>query len=163
MTEKKSPLADISRLDALLHEGLKRIAAAQTDLPDAQDPITEALHLSEEQAMASLAAVERGQAAVAAIRNANEQFIDEPLAVITESFSQILASQQAQDLTGQRLKKALTLLRAVEQQLAETISEMQVAYGDDMPKAQAASETRREDAKTFNQAEVDDLLAELGL
>ncbi len=163
MTEKsKSPLQEISQLDALLREGLNRIVAAQTDLPGAKDPISEALQLSEAQTMETLAAVERGMDTVAAIRRADGQFIDQALDEISECFGRIQASQQAQDLTGQRLKKALTLLRAVEERLTETIAELRTAYGEDAgtrPQAQ----TQQAESKSFNQDEVDALLSELGL
>lgn len=157
-----SSLADISQLEALLREGIKRIAAAQTDLPGAQDPLTEALQMSEEQTMAALEAIERGQEAVAQIRQTNGAFIDTQLAIIEDSFSRIMASQQAQDLSGQRLKKAITLLRAVDERLSDTLSELQSASGIEAP-AEGDGKSAAKDGKTYAQADVDDLLAELGL
>ncbi|WP_308389844.1 protein phosphatase CheZ [Acidithiobacillus sp. AMEEHan] len=153
-------LRQLNEADLLLREGLRRIAAVQSDLPDAQNPIEEALRLSEEQTMATLAAVERGQIAVSEILGAHRQYIDQPLAVIQEAFAEILASQQAQDLAGQRLKKALNLIQAVESRISAVLAEVGV------PEAEAGhpdDPSVAEAGQTFQQADVDALLAELGL
>lgn len=55
----------LSEAELLLREGLKRIAnTAEENLSGAQNPLEEALRLTEEQTMATLAAVERAQDAV---------------------------------------------------------------------------------------------------
>ncbi len=65
--------------DLLLNEGLKRIAGARKDLPDACNPIEEALALSETQTMNTLEALDRAQAAVLRIEQTQAGFIDAEL------------------------------------------------------------------------------------
>lgn len=110
--------------------------------------------------MTTLAAVERGQAALSEIQRAHRQYIDRPLSIIGEAFSEILESQQAQDLAGQRLKKAITLLQAVDSRIAKVMEELRPTLGLESasaPDVSAAAE------QTFQQADVDALLAELGI
>ena len=153
-------LQQLSEAEALLREGLRRIADVQSDFPSAKNPLEEALRLSEEQAMTTLAAVERGQAAVSEIQRAHRQYIDQPLSIIGEAFSEILESQQAQDLAGQRLKKAITLLQVVESRITKVLEDLRPTLDLDnasSPEASAVAE------QTFQQADVDALLAELGI
>ncbi len=162
MTDTVKKPSDPARLlgeaDLLLREGLKRIASAQSDLPDAQSPLEEALRLTEEQAMATIAAVERAQEAVQEIRRANGTFIDGHLDHIDTALGTILASQQGQDLAGQRLKKAITLLRAVEDRIRLTLDEL----GLEGAQAACAAAPCAAD-EHINQDDVDALLAELGI
>ncbi|MGK9451323.1 hypothetical protein ACSSZE_08715 [Acidithiobacillus caldus] len=144
--------------ERLLREGMKRIAQVQTDLPTAQSPLEEALRLTEEQAMTTLAGVERAQEALADIRNADGVFIDGYLDRIDQALGTILASQQGQDLAGQRLKKAFTLLGAVEEGICRTVKDLGI---DSLP---AENIPASADAITsFGQNDVDALLAELGI
>lgn len=153
-------LQQLREAEVLLREGLRRIADVQSDFPSAQNPLEEVLRLSEGQAMTTLAAVERGQAALSEIQRAHRQYIDRPLSIIGEAFSEILESQQAQDLAGQRLKKAITLLQAVDSRIAKVMEELRPTLGLESasaPDVSAAAE------QTFQQADVDALLAELGI
>ncbi len=162
MTDTVKKPSDPARLlgeaELLLREGLKRIASAQSDLPDAQSPLEEALRLTEEQAMATIAAVERAQEAVQEIRRANGTFIDGPLDHIDSALGTILASQQGQDLAGQRLKKAIALLHAVENRIRLTLDEL----GLEGAEAACATAPCTADER-INQDDVDALLAELGI
>ncbi len=153
------PSTDSTRLlgeaDLLLREGLKRIASAKEDLPSAQSPLEEALQLTEAQTMATIAAVERAQETIQEIRTANGIFIDGHLDQLEGFLRTILECQQGQDLAGQRLKKAITLLRAVEERIAQVLQETGMgASSPDQPAVPSA---------TINQDEVDALLAELGI
>ncbi|PKY11223.1 hypothetical protein B1757_05390 [Acidithiobacillus marinus] len=149
----------LGEAELLLREGLKRIAnTAEEKLSGAQNPLEEALRLTEEQTMATLAAVERAQDAVADIRNAHNSFIDEPLKQIESALLVILASQQGQDLAGQRLKKAIALLQAVEERIRLTLAET----GLDTSK-HPTPEVSTDSNPSINQDEVDSLLAELGI
>ncbi|AIA55752.1 hypothetical protein [Acidithiobacillus caldus] len=144
--------------ERLLREGMKRIAQVQSDLPTAQSPLEEALRLTEEQAMTTLSGVERAQEALADIRNADGVFIDGYLDRIDQALGTILASQQGQDLAGQRLKKAITLLGAVEERICRTVKDLGI---DSLP---AENIPASADAMTsFGQNDVDALLAELGI
>ncbi|WP_312262706.1 protein phosphatase CheZ [Candidatus Igneacidithiobacillus taiwanensis] len=146
----------LNEIDLLLREGLRRIAqTAETDLQGAQDPLEEALRLTEEQTMATLAAAELAQSAVQEIRAAHDTFIDAQLAQIEQALSRIVASQQGQDLAGQRLKKAITLLRAVESRISQTLTEIGLEGGAQMTMPAAGPD--------IDQGEVDALLAELGI
>ncbi|MBU2760451.1 protein phosphatase CheZ [Acidithiobacillus sulfurivorans] len=151
----------LSEAELLLREGLKRIAnTAEENLSGAQNPLEEALRLTEEQTMATLAAVERAQDAVSIIRNAHNSYIDEPLKHIESALLVILASQQGQDLAGQRLKKAITLLQAVEERIRLTLTEAGMESASNIAEENAAT---AEANPSINQEEVDSLLAELGI
>lgn len=117
-------LHKLTEADALLHEGVRRIMAASGDLPEASHPLEEALRLTETQAMATLEAVENGFTEIAAIRATHGGFIDERLDRLEQQFHTILASQQGQDLAGQRLKKTIHLLQAVEQRIRAAVEQL---------------------------------------
>lgn len=151
----------LSEAELLLREGLKRIAnTAEENLSGAQNPLEEALRLTEEQTMATLAAVERAQDAVTIIRNTHNSYIDKPLKDIENALLVILASQQGQDLAGQRLKKAITLLQAVEERIRLTLTEAGMESASNIAEENAAT---AEANPSINQEEVDSLLAELGI
>ena len=117
-------LHKLTEADALLHEGVRRIMAASSDLPEASHPLEEALRLTETQAMSTLEAVENGFTEIAAIRATHGGFIDERLDRLEQQFHTILASQQGQDLAGQRLKKTIHLLQAVEQRIRAAVEQL---------------------------------------
>ncbi|MFA5730506.1 MAG: protein phosphatase CheZ [Acidithiobacillus sp.] len=151
----------LSEAELLLREGLKRIAnTAEENLSGAQNPLEEALRLTEEQTMVTLSAVERAQDAVNDIRSAHNRFIDESLHHIDDALLTILTSQQGQDLAGQRLKKAITLLQAVEERIRLTLAEIGMQANPDY--ALQADNVADSDP-SVNQDEVDALLAELGI
>jgi len=168
----------LAEADLLLNEGLRRIAGAGDDLPDACNPIEEALALSETQTMNTLEALESAQAAIRRIESIQQGFIDEEILQIKASMATILNSQQGQDLAGQRLKKALRLLHAVDDRISEALTNLQDAMGvarldavdtasapeksvfahTDAPALEAAIHGQR-----VEQDDVDALLAELGI
>lgn len=143
--------------DALLTEGVQRIMHASSDLPGVSHPLQEALHLTEQQAMATLEAVEAAQAELAAIRATNGDFIDTRLDRLGTHLQSIFTSQQGQDLAGQRLKKTITLLQAVEQRIQESLAQLGYVQGTEPVPEGTFSGTR------MDQNNVDDLLAELGI
>ncbi len=151
-----SAVLNLREADALLTEGVQRIMRASSDLPGASHPLQEALRLSEQQAMATLEAVEAAQSEVAAIRATDGGFIDQRLRRLDDHLQTILTSQQAQDLAGQRLKKTITLLQAVEQRIQEALQHLGcVADGSAVPADDVG--------QGLDQNNVDDLLAQLGI
>ncbi|NNM63070.1 MAG: chemotaxis protein CheZ [Burkholderiales bacterium] len=160
VAQQAPPSAAVNNLreaDALLTEGVQRIMHASHDLPGASHPLQEALALSEQQAMATLEAVEAAQSEVAAIRATNGDFIDTRLNLLDAHLQAILTSQQGQDLAGQRLKKTISLLQAVEQRIQDALLQLGYLQGD----ATAADDTFC--GQRMDQSNVDDLLAELGI
>lgn len=164
----------LTEADALLQAGVRRIMAASSDLPEASGPLEEALRLTETQAMATLEAVENGFAEVAAIRATQGGFIDAHLDRIEQQFHTILASQQGQDLAGQRLKKTIYLLQAVEQRIRAAVDQL----GPQLEPAAAHTETPAAEqhassaplngvptyaGPAFAQDDVDALLRDLGI
>jgi chemotaxis protein CheZ len=164
--------------DLLLNEGLKRIAGAGKDLPDACNPIEEALALSETQTMNTLEALDMAQAAIRRIEKTQRGFIDEDISQIKAAMATILNSQQGQDLAGQRLKKALRLLQAVNDRITQAILILQDNLGvprpelEAEPPAQEGTTVAHTDAQALDAAihehhveqdAVDALLAELGI
>ena len=153
-----APEHSLNEIELLLREGLRRIAStAEEDLVGAKDPLEEALRLTEEQTMATLAAVEVAQGALSDIRSAHHTFIDPELAQIEQALQRIVASQQGQDLAGQRLKKAITLLRAVENRIRQTLAEM------GLERQPSDVEENGMSNPDIDQDGVDALLAELGI
>ena len=156
--QPQAAMQNLREADALLTEGVQRIMGVASELPGASHPLKEALALSEQQAMATLEAVEAAQADVAEIRATNGGFIDMRLDHLDAQLQAILTSQQGQDLAGQRLKKTITLLQAVEQRIQDALT--QLGFVAD------AKQESGEDTFTgsrLDQGTVDDLLAELGI
>lgn len=156
----QSALHSLTEADALLHEGVRRIMAASSDLPHASHPLEEALQLTETQAMATLEAAEIGLAEVAAIRETRAGFIDAHLDRIEQQFHTILASQQGQDLAGQRLKKTIHLLQAVEQRIRSAVEQL----SPQLAASGAGAAAQPDDAgPSYAQEDVDALLRDLGI
>lgn len=153
-----SAFHNLREADVLLTEGVQRIMHASSDLPGVSHPLQEALALSEQQAMATLEAVEGAQNEVAAIRATNGGFIDSRLDRLDAYLQTILTSQQSQDLAGQRLKKTITLLQAVEQRIQEALEQLGHARGTTQ-----ALEDDTFSGERMDQSNVDDLLAQLGI
>lgn len=168
---KSEGLQLLVEADLLLHEGLKRIAGAGKDLlPGAYNPIEEALTLSETQTLCTLEAVDNAQAAIHRIEHTQQGFIDGDIATIKSALSRILNSQQGQDLAGQRLKKALRLLQAVDNRISLALRQLQESLGitqlkaeEDPVTAGRAQATQTDAGQSIGQDEVDALLAELGI
>jgi chemotaxis protein CheZ len=151
-----SAVLNLREADALLSEGVRRIMHASSDLPGASHPLQEALRLSEQQAMATLEAVEAAQSEVAAIRATDGGFIDSRLQRLDDHLQSILTSQQAQDLAGQRLKKTIALLQAVEQRIQDALQHLGCVGSE-------VSATVADDGQRLDQNTVDDLLSQLGI
>lgn len=180
-TEESSTKPDGLRLlveaDLLLNEGLKRIAGAGRDLPDACNPIEEALALSEVQTLSTLEALDTAQAAIHRIEQTQKGFIDGDISDIKAALATILNSQQGQDLAGQRLKKALRLLQAVNDRISQAILTLRDSLGIPQHEEEILVEgedttVARTDATALEevihgqhveQDDVDALLAELGI
>ncbi len=157
----RDALHSLTEADALLHEGVRRIMAASSDLPAASHPLEEALRLTETQAMATLEAVENSFSELAAIRATHAGFIDDRLDRLESQLHIILASQQGQDLAGQRLKKTISLLQAVEQRIRSAVAQLQPQINADAP--QPVAVTQSDADPTFGQDDVDALLRDLGI
>ncbi len=147
--------------NALLTEGLGRIMGLASELPEASHPLKEALELSEQQAMTTLEAVESAQGELERIRRVATGFIHAELSAIERHLQTILTSQQGQDLAGQRLKKAIALLQAVEERVQDALIHLGAAQVPlNAPTTQGGDMFK---GARLDQGTVDDLLAELGL
>ena len=157
-------LHNLREADALLTQGVQRILHASSDLPGASHPLQEVLRLSEQQAMMTLEAVEAAQAELQAIRDTNGGFIDQRLQRLDGHLQTILTTQQGQDLAGQRLKKTIALLQAVESRIQEALAQLRTAgfEAEEVP-AEADAPTDTFGAGRLDQDNVDDLLAQLGI
>ena len=122
--------------------------------------------------MSTLEAVENGFTEIAAIRATHGGFIDERLDRLEQQFHIILASQQGQDLAGQRLKKTIHLLQAVEQRIRAAVEQLgphlQPAATPEAPTPAADSAAPLNGVPTyagpsFAQDDVDALLRDLGI
>lgn len=159
LLETPAALRKLREADALLAEGVQRIMGVATDLPGTSQPLQEALRLSEEQAMVTMDAAESAQRQIQAIEETALAggFIDGQLGAIKNNLQTILTSQQGQDLAGQRLKKTITLLQAVETRIQEALEQLGCLQ-DQSARAQDTFTGQR-----LDQANVDDLLAQLGI
>ncbi len=156
-------LHNLREADALLTQGVQRILHASSDLPGATHPLQEVLHLSEQQAMLTLEAVEAAQAELQSIHAANGGFIDQRLQRLEGHLQTILTTQQGQDLAGQRLKRTIALLQAVESRIQEALAQL---AGAGFQRAAPLEAPVRDDtfgAGRLDQGNVDDLLSELGI
>ncbi|MDE2479895.1 MAG: protein phosphatase CheZ, partial [Betaproteobacteria bacterium] len=118
----------------------------------------------------TLEAVEAAQAELQAIRDTNGGFIDQRLQRLEGHLQTILTTQQGQDLTGQRLKKTISLLQAVESRIQEALGKLGPVAAGEQPALvelhavlppEALSDTFGADR--LDQDNVDDLLSQLGL
>ena len=150
-----SAVLSLRQAQSLLQSGLQRIKHASGDLPQARAPLHEALQIGELQAMRTLDALEGAQRELGVIRAGDGEPIGGALQRIDAHLQDILTSQQAQDLAGQRLQKTIALLGAVQARIDDALRQL------GMPEPPAAAATDR-DAR-LPQADVDDLLAGLGL
>lgn len=151
-------MQSLREADALLNEGVQRIMSASSDLPGVSHPLQEVLELSERQAMATLEAVEAALGEVAAIRDTDGGFIDQRLQRLEHQLQVILTSQQSQDLAGQRLKKTIALLQAVEHRIQEALGQLGFVASQGADQAEDTFTGQR-----LDQGNVDALLAELGI
>ncbi len=156
---QEDALRQLQEAEAMLREGVRRIMSASSDLPTASHPLEEALRLTEKQAMATLEAVEGAFVELEAIRATRGGFIDGHLDVLESQLHMILASQQGQDLAGQRLKKAISLLQAVEDRIGGALGEL----GIDVELPLASACVLEDDGGPIGQDDVDALLKELGI
>ena len=154
-------LHNLREADALLTQGVQRILHASSDLPGASHPLQEVLHLSEQQAMLTLEAVEAAQAELQAIRGTDGGFIDQRLQRLESHLQTILTTQQGQDLAGQRLKKTIALLQAVESRVQEALTQLGYAAPGVEAEAQLTDDTFG--SGRLDQDNVDDLLSQLGI
>ncbi len=156
-------LLNLREADALLTQGVQRILSASSDLPGASHPLQEVLRLSEQQAMHTLEAVEAAQGEVQAIRATNGGFIDQRLQRLELHLQAILTAQQGQDLTGQRLKKTIALLQAVESRIQEALVQLgQAGFSPGQPSSEPAPDDTFGSGR-MDQDNVDDLLSQLGI
>ena len=81
-----------------------------------------------------------------------------PLSRIESALHTILASQQAQDLAGQRLKKAIILLSAAEERIRKILDETGIAREE-----RGTAKPSGIPDSPIEQDELDDLLASLGI
>ena len=154
---------NLREADALLTQGVQRILHASSDLPGATHPLQEVLHLSEQQAMLTLEAVEAAQAELQAIRGTNGGFIDQRLQRLEIHLQTILTTQQGQDLAGQRLKKTIALLQAVESRIQEALAQLAGAGFERSALLAAPASDDTFGSGRLDQGNVDDLLSELGI
>ncbi len=154
-------LRRLREADALLTEGVRRISGVAVDIHGASAPLEEALRMGEAQAMTTLDAAEAAQRELQAIETAARRggYIDAALNTIEQRLQCIVDGQQAQDLAGQRLKKTIALLQAVEQRIHEALRDLGC-----VPAGQhAAAPTAGAAAGGLDQGAVDALFAELGI
>ena len=158
--ESSIALHKLREADALLAEGVHRIMGVASQIPGATQPLLEVLRMSEQQAMSTMEAVESGLRWLQQIEDTarNGGYIDDKLHGLRADLRSILTSQQAQDLAGQRLKKTIALLQAVELRVQEAMHGLGTTHAEPKQADAATPDTAR-----LQQCDVDDLLSSLGI
>lgn len=169
-TEEASGQAmhSLCEADALLTQGVSRILHASSDLPGATHPLHEVLRLSEQQAMRTLEAVDAAQKEIQAFEVADGDSVIHRLCCIEFHLHAIRSAQQSQDLAGQRLKRTIALLQAVESRIQDALAQLRFALPSLGPSSAYTGTSIDANADTFgadrlDQGDVDDLLSHLGI
>jgi len=158
-------------------EDAELLMQTKHDLPDVSERLEYVIKTTEEASNETLDAAENAIALIQTIQEkltANEN-IQEDLSKVSSELNQIMSAQSFQDLTGQVLKRIMTLVSSLENSLVGLIEQSGLSYeaipersetdkkAAEMkgigPNVTAAS---KKEAAT-SQEDVDDLLGDLGL
>ena len=118
-------LRHLQQVDALLARTLRGLLHASSELPQACHPLCELLDLSELQALRTLEAVDAAQTELRELRDSADWKgrDDAGLQRLEQHLQSIRSAQQSQDLAGQRLKRTLAILQAVESRMREALAQ----------------------------------------
>ncbi len=118
-------LRQLQQADALLARTLRGLLHASSELPQACHPLRELLDLSELQALRTLDAVDAAQAELQELRDSADWKgrDDAGLQRLEAHLQTIRSAQQSQDLAGQRLKRTIAILQAVEPRIREALAQ----------------------------------------
>jgi chemotaxis protein CheZ len=154
------------RSNGLTLEALGAIQVAANELPDACERLLYVKQMTEQAANKVFSLIDQLQADAAALRAlaqapdaaAIQALADRQQAVSTE----LMMSQEFQDLSGQVINKVVKLLESVERPLHQVLAQAGDAATEAMPLDSGELTGVQTPDKALQQDDVDDLLASLG-
>lgn len=145
------------------------VAQAAGELPDVQDRLRYVKQLTEQAANKVFGLVEQTQAQAAQLQAQAAELGDHPAATLLRQqaeaqqawATQLLMSQDFQDLSGQVINKVLGLLQTLEPPLQQLLADVEPPQPDPATSFDELAGVQTPD-KALKQDDVDDLLASLG-
>ncbi len=155
-----------SRTNGLTQEALGAIQVAAHELPDACDRLLYVKQMTEQAANKVFALIDQLQADTQALRALADAPDPEALRALAERqqalSTELMLSQEFQDLSGQVINKVVKLLESVERPLHQVLAHAGDAATEAMPLDDGALVGVQTPDKALQQDDVDDLLASLG-
>ncbi len=164
---------EVGKVTRKLHDSIKSFKEAldprlkdmaMSDMPSAIDKLQFVIEKTEEAANKTMGIVEKYILSMddlsTAVRNIKEpqesaEYLKKFKNELEDDFTEILTTQSFQDLTGQTLKKVITLVGDIEEELVSLIATFGV-------KTDQAGKSEAVTAESVSQEGVDDLLKEFG-
>ena len=164
---------EVGKVTRKLHDSIKSFKEAldprlkdmaMSDMPSAIDKLQFVIEKTEEAANKTMGIVEKYILSMddlsSHVRNIKEpqesvEYLKKFKNELEDDFTEILTTQSFQDLTGQTLKKVITLVGDIEEELVSLIATFGV-------KTEQAGKSEAAAAESVSQAGVDDLLKEFG-
>lgn len=155
-----------SRTNGLTQEALGAIQVAAHELPDACERLLYVKQMTEQAANKVFALIDQLQADTQALRELAATPDPEALRALAERqqalSTELMLSQEFQDLSGQVINKVVKLLESVERPLHQVLAHAGDAATEAMPLDDGALVGVQTPDKALQQDDVDDLLASLG-
>lgn len=167
---------EVGKVTRKLHDSIKNFkdgidpkirALAINDMPSAVDKLEYVIAKTEDAANKTMAIVDKYLLAMDSLGDHIKRvdgpaettvFLERFKSELEQDLITILTTQQFQDLTGQNIKKVITLVAEIEHELIKLIT----TFGDINPPDSAIAAVPVEQPETVSQAGIDDLLKELG-
>lgn len=150
----------------LAAEALSAIQSAAHELPDACDRLLYVKQMTEQAANKVFALIDQLQADAAALRQLAEAPEPDALRALADRqqalSTELMMSQDFQDLSGQVINKVVKLLESVERPLHQVLEHAGDAATEAMPLDDGQLTGVQTPDKALKQDDVDDLLASLG-
>ncbi len=154
------------RTNGLTQEALGAIQVAAHELPDACERLLHVKQMTEQAANKVFALIDQLQADTQALRDLAASPNPEALRALADRqqalSTELMLSQEFQDLSGQVINKVVKLLESVERPLHQVLAHAGDAATEAMPLDDGALVGVQTPDKALQQDDVDDLLASLG-
>lgn len=177
-------LAQVEVLSKNLHDTLagfgedtQLLQQTKHDLPDVAERLTYVMEATEAASNKTLAASENVLAILESIPQENTPEVAKAISEIQAEITEIMMAQSFQDLTGQVLNRVLILMGSFEQSLHELIAKAGIDIQKIPEKSESSDDLKKQEMQGIgpnvtqkgkvdaaeSQADVDDLLSDLGI
>ncbi|MDA8083618.1 MAG: protein phosphatase CheZ [Nitrospiraceae bacterium] len=164
---------EVGKVTRKMHDSIKSFKEAldpklkdmaQSEMPNAIDRLQFVITKTEEAANKTMSIVEKHMLSMdelaAAIRQVKEpaesaEFLRKYKNMLEDDLTELITTQSFQDITGQTIKKVITLVGEIEEELVRLISTFGV-------KMEAGPKAEAESHEQVSQSDVDDLLKDFG-